>query len=98
MIITLQTVLYMTLGTGGFNTAWYFILITFIMYCIMPVPLQWCLLMCSLSAVAHLATTAAMMADRDSGILQFVNLQHQIFYFDTFTREKTLFHKMSTYN
>ena len=58
----------MTLGTGGFNTAWYFILITFIMYCIMPVPLQWCIVMCSVSAIAHLTTSAAVMADLDSGI------------------------------
>ena len=52
----------MTLGTNGFNSAWYFILIIFIMYCIMPVPLQWCLIMCSISAIAHLVTSAVVMA------------------------------------
>ena len=35
----------------------YFIFIIFIMYCIMPVSLHWCLAMCLLSSVSHILTT-----------------------------------------
>ena len=41
----------------SYKMSWYFLYIIFIMYCIMPVSLHWCLAMCLLSSVSHILTT-----------------------------------------
>lgn len=40
-----------------FLLGWYFIFIIFIMYCIMPVSLHWCIVMCLVSSLSHIVTT-----------------------------------------
>ena len=40
-----------------FLLGWYFIFIIFIMYCIMPVSLHWCIAMCLASSLSHIITT-----------------------------------------
>ena len=40
-----------------FLLGWYFIFIIFIMYCIMPVSLHWCVAMCLASSLSHIITT-----------------------------------------